>query len=149
MSIGNWVPLRTTANQAVTSSTALVSCSFNSTIPIKASEKAHARFVLPFSVGAAGGFKFQLVVPAGGTSFQNSILVVDTVTPGVLGANQTSSAAFANALAVAGTHICYMDFDIVNGSTAGVIDLQFAQNSSNGTPITILLGASVWITYFN
>lgn len=149
MSIGNWVPLRKAADQAVTSSTALVSCTFNSTITIKAGQKAHVRFVLPFSVGAAGGFKYQIVVPAAPTSFNNAISIIDTVTPGVLGSVQTSSATFAGALAVAGTHICYMDLDFVNGTTAGIIDLQFAQNSSNGTPITVLLGASAWVTYFN
>ncbi len=135
---------RKTANQTVTASTTLVSLGL--LIPIAVNQKMHVRAVVPFTIGATGGFKFQFVVPAVPTSFNNVCTVIDTVTTGVLGTVQNSSAAFANALAVAGTHILYMDLDFVNGATAGNIDFQFACNSA-ANAITVLLGATVeaWI----
>jgi hypothetical protein len=135
---------RKTANQAVAASVTLVSLGL--LIPVAINQRIHIRFTGGFTIGASGGFKFQFVVPAAPTSFNNVCTVIDTVTPGVLGTVQTSSAAFANALAVAGTHSLYMDLDFVNGATAGNIDFQFACNSAaNG--ITMLLGATVeaWI----
>jgi len=135
---------RKDANQAVAASTALVSLGL--LLPIAVNQKMHVRLVASFTLGATGGFKFQFVVPAAPTSFNNVCLVIDNVTPGVLGTVQTSSAAFANALAVAGTHSLYMDLDFVNGATAGNIDFQFACNSAANS-ITMLLGTTVeaWI----
>lgn len=143
--IGNRLVFRLAANQAVTSSTALVDATGLST-SIAANQKVHLRFYLPFSVGAAGGLKFQIVGPAAPANIQTGIVIYDTVTPAVISGQQTTSTPFANALAVAGSHFGFVECDWLNGSTAGNIGLQIAQNSSNGTPFTLLQGAWMDVT---
>jgi hypothetical protein len=142
MSIGIRTFFRKSANQTVTASVTLVDCT-GLIVPVAALEIVTIRLFLPFTLGASGGFKFQITVPAGGTSFLNSYVVTDgvTATPGaIIAATQTSSAAFANALAVAGTHQLEADIDIVNGTTAGNIALQFACNSAAGAIIALAGG---------
>ena len=143
--IGNRLVFRLAVAQAVTNSTVLVDATGLST-SIAANQKVHIRFYLPFSVGAAGGLKFQIVGPAAPTNVQTGIVIFDTVTPAVISGQQTSSTAFSNALAVAGSHYGWVECDWNNGSTAGNIGLQIAQNSSNGTPFTLLQGAWMEVT---
>ncbi len=141
MSIGNRLYFRKSADQAVAASVTLVDCT-DLSVPIAANQKARIYLFVPFTLGATGGYKFQIVVPAAGTSFKNSYKVIDAVTapPVFVEADtQTSSAAFANALAVAGTHQLVCEIDIVNGATAGTIKLQFACNSAANS-ITALAG---------
>jgi len=122
-------------NVAVAASTALVTT--NLTSPVAVNEIQHIRCWVPFTVGATGGFKFQLVVPAAGQLFEASFMVVDPVTPQIITALQNASAAFANALAVAGAHWLEINATVKNGVNAGNIDLQVACNSAaNG--ITVL-----------
>ena len=143
--IGNRLVFRLAANFPVTSSTVLVDATGLIT-SIAANQIAHIRFYLPFSVGAAGGLKFQIVGPAAPTNVQTGIVIYDTVTPAVISGQQTSSTAFSNALAVAGSHYGYVECDWKNGANAGNISLQVAQNSSNGTPFTLLAGAWMEVT---
>jgi hypothetical protein len=143
--IGNRLVFRLSAAQAVTSSTALVDAT-GLTTSIAANQILHARFYLPFSVGAAGGLKFQIVGPAGPANISTGIYLFDTVTPAVISGQQTTSTPFANALAVAGSHFAIVECDWKNGATAGSFGLQIAQNSSNGTPFTLLAGAWMEVT---
>lgn len=140
MSIGIRNALRLTTTQSVTSSTVLVDAT-GMTIAVAANQKVHIRCMFYFTVGAAGGVKAQIIVPAGGTAFSNAVFLVNTVAPAVVSAMQTSSAAFADALANAGSHYLIMEVDVINGATAGNIKLQFAQNSSNGTACQLLAGS--------
>lgn len=134
------------ADVTVSASVTLVTTGLTAPIAVNQSMKIHCW--VPFTIGATGGFKFQLVVPSGGTIFLADYLVEDVVTPAqIVSSVQTSSAAFANALAVAGTHWMYLDAFIINGATAGNVDLQFACNSAaNG--ITVKRGSfmDVWHT---
>jgi hypothetical protein len=134
------------ANIAVTSSTALVTTTLTS--PIAANKRQKLRWWVPFSVGAAGGVRAQIVVPAGGTVFIASIRLQNTVAPETVTAVQTASAAFTNALANAGNHWIEIEAEITNGTTAGNVDLQMAQNTSNGTPMTVLVGGSLDVTSY-
>lgn len=139
MSLGIRNSFRLAANQQVAASTVLVvmtGMQFN----LAASQKAHIRGNIPFSVGATGGYKFQIVSSQSLGNFINDFTVTDTVTPATIVGVQTSSAAFANALAAAGNHFLNFECDIVNGATAGVISLQFACNSA-ANAITALQGA--------
>lgn len=98
------------------------------------------RFTIPFSTGATGGAKFQIIAPTV-TSYLNTWALYLAGTPGTLAdtAVQSSSAAFANALAGAATH--YMTATcFLTTSAAGTIGLQFAQNSSVAATLTILPG---------
>jgi hypothetical protein len=141
MSIGVRTAFITTAAFPVTSSTVLVSTGLVSAVAAGQTQiiKAH----LPFSVGAAGGVKLQVVVPAGGTIFNACITLNNTVAPSTTLAEQTSSVAFGDAAANAGNHWIDVSLIVVNGATAGNIDFQMAQNSSNGTAMTLLRGASL------
>lgn len=126
------------ANVAVTSSTALVTTGLTS--PIAAGQTQHIRCWVPFSVGAAGGVRAQIVVPAGGTLFSATFKLFNTVAPSLTTAYQNASAAFTDAAANAGTHWLEIEATVINGTTAGNVDLQMAQNTSNGTAMTALKG---------
>lgn len=136
---------RTSSVQTVTASVTLVEITGFSAA-IAAGKSAHVRVHVPFSVGASGGFKFQFVVPAAPANFLATFAVIDPVTPSEIDAVQTTSAAFANALAVAGNHWLEAELDITNGSAAGTIALQFACNSAAGA-ISILQGAWMEVVY--
>jgi hypothetical protein len=138
-----------TAAVVITSNAVLgsVGTFFNLLNPtIAAGQTVKCRWWVPFSVGATGGIRLQIVVPAGGVLFNASIKVYNTVTPALITAIQVASAAFTNALAVAGTHWMEVECEIVNGSTAGNVDLQIAQNTSDVLSLTILRGAFCDVT---
>lgn len=147
MAVGIPGIFKTSVNQPVAASTALVDVT-GLTVPIAAGQTICCDFYVPFSVGATGGFKFNLAVPAAGTAYNAALFAYDGVTaaPGVqVGVVQTAAADFANAWAVAGNHMLIIHATIVNGLTAGNIQLKFACNSA-ANAINILAGAYVKIT---
>ena len=150
MSIGNRLFFRKTANQTVAASTVLVDCT-GLTVPFTANQIGHIRIVVPFTLGSSGGYKFQIVTPAAPAQFGNFFVVTDGVTasPGaIIAGYQSSSAAFNNALAVAGTHKLECEFDFINGTTAGDVVLQFACNSAANS-IIALAGAYMDVIKLN
>jgi hypothetical protein len=127
----------------VAASTALVAVT-GLPVPVAAGQTVKIRYAIPFSVGATGGFKFFIDVPAGGTYFMAAFEAIDGITaaPGSqVALVQQAAANFANAWAVAGNHLMNAEVTIVNGATAGNITLQFACNSA-ANAITVLRGAS-------
>lgn len=140
MAIGIRTFFQILANIPVTNSAALVTTGLTS--PIAAGQTQKLRFWMPFTVGATGGIRAQLVVPAGGTIFNTSIRLNNTVAPSITTATQAASAVFTNALANAGTHWLEVEATIVNGATAGNIDLQVAQNTADALTLTILRGGT-------
>ncbi len=141
MAIGIRIFFQTVANLVVTNSAALVTTGLTS--PIAAGQTQRVRFWVPFTVGATGGVRAQVVVPAGGTIFISSVQLFNTVAPSLTTATQAASAAFTNALANAGTHWLEIDATIVNGATAGNVDLQMAQNTADALSLTVLRGATL------
>lgn len=135
------------ANIVVTNSAALASVGLVS--PIAANQTQHLTYWIPFSVGATGGLRAQVVVPAGGTAFAATFYLRDTVTPGTITAEQVASAAFTNALAVAGNHWIEIKVSVVNGATAGTVDLQMAQNTADANSLTLFRGGVVEVQKFN
>jgi len=111
--------------------------------PIAAGQTKKFRWWLPISVGAAGGIRLQVTVPAAGTLFNCSIVLNNTVAPSSTLAMQVASAVFTNALANAGNHWVEVEAEVVNGVNAGTVDLVFAQNTSDATPVTLLRGATL------
>lgn len=134
------------ADIVVTSSVALVTTGLTS--PIAASQTQKIRAWIPFTVGATGGVRAQIVVPAGGTLFEASIKLFNTVAPSLTTAEQQASAAFTNALANAGDHWLEIEATIVNGATAGNVDIQMAQNTSDVLSLTIKRGGSLDVVKF-
>lgn len=130
------------ANEVITNDATLSTLTGMSS-PIAASQTQHIKAWIPFSVGATGGIRFQFAVPAGGTIFLATFNLRDNVTPATITALQTASAAFTNALAVAGNHWLEITATIVNGLTAGNVELQAAQNTVDALSLTILRGAAM------
>ncbi len=124
-----------------TSSAALVTSGLTS--PIAAGQTQKIKAWIPFSVGATGGIRAQIVVPAGGTIFNATIKLFNTVAPSLTTASQAASAAFTNAAANAGTHWLEIEATIVNGLTAGNVDIQIGQNTSDPLSLTILRGGAL------
>ena len=76
-----------------------------------------------------------------------TIKLFDTITPAITTAIQTASAAFTNALAQAGNHWLEVEGTIVNGVTAGNLDIQMACNTA-ANQLTILAGGSMEVVKF-
>lgn len=133
---------------AVVFTSNIVPATVGLTSPIAASQKQHIRAWVPFSVGATGGIRAILAVPAAGTLFRCSIKLFNTVAPSLTTALQTASAAFTNAAANAGNHWVEVEADVQNGATAGNVDLQFAQNTSDVLSLTILAGGWMEATIY-
>lgn len=134
-----------TATVAVTNSIALVTSGLS--FPIAANQLVFVRWFVPFSLGATGGFRFQVVVPAAPTFFSGQFNVQDFTTPATFVAFQTVSAAFTNASAVAANYSLIVNLVMKNGATAGTVDLQFAQNNATANPITLLVGGTQVILF--
>lgn len=132
---------RLLAAQVITNSIALVTTTLKS--PIAANQTQKLRWWLPITVGATGGIRAQVVVPAGGVLFNCTFKLFNTITPAMTTASQVASAAFTNALAAAGTHWLEIECEVVNGATAGDVDLQIAQNTADALSLTLLRGATL------
>jgi len=129
---------------AFTSNVVLASVGLNPSIA--AGQTIKARWWVPFTVGATGGIRCQIVVPAGGVLFNATIKLYNTVAPSLTTASQAASAAFTAAAANAGTHWLEVEATIVNGATAGTVDLQIAQNTSDVLTLTVLRGGFCDVT---
>lgn len=138
---------RIAANIAIASNNTPASVGLVS--PIAANQTQHLTYWIPFSLGATGGLKAQVSVPAGGTAFIATFYLRDTVTPGTITAEQTASAVFSNALAVAGNHWLEIKVTVVNGATPGNVDLLMSQNTVDVLTLTILQGGTVEVQKFN
>jgi hypothetical protein len=113
-------------------------------VPIKANQRIKFRAWVKITVGAAGGVRLSLVAPIGVALYQTSIRLNNTVAPSSTIAVQAGAAAFTNALANAGTHWVEVEGVVIGGAaTDGVLDLQFAQNTSDATPLQVLAGSSM------
>lgn len=139
---------RLNADQAVAASTALVilgltTNAFSFVLP--ATKKVILTASLPFSVGATGGFKFQLVSSQTLPDYSASWEAIDGITasPGAQVASIiAATAAFANAWAsVAGNHQCNLNASLKGHATLNsTVTIQFACNSA-ANAITVLKGA--------
>lgn len=129
--------------QQVAASTALVDVT-DFTVPVVAGATYRFYIHVPFTVGASGGFKFRLEIPAV-TNYVNSQMAWDG-TGNVLfdAAVITAEADFANAAAVAANHVMTMQGELIP-SAAGVMKLQFACNSA-ANAIDLIRGAYFEVT---
>lgn len=117
------------------------------TSPIAANQTQKIRAWIPITVGATGGVRSIVVPPAGGTLLTVTTKLYNTVAPSL----STSSAAtvFTNALANAGTHWLEIEAIVINGATAGNVDVQLAQNTSDVLSLTVLRGGSMDVVKLN
>lgn len=110
--------------------------------PIAANQKQKIRAWIPITVGATGGVRAAIVAPAG-AAIIGTVRLNNTVAPSTTTAIRTDGTAFTNALANAGTHWLEIEADIENGATAGNVDIQLAQNTSDALTLTVLQGGSM------
>lgn len=105
--------------------------------PVAANERQLIRYFVPITVGASGGVRWQIVVPAGGTLF----IAIMQLNNGNNSAQNTyvqlTSAVITNALASAGNHWFWMDATVQNGVNAGTISLQMAQSTADANSLTV------------
>lgn len=136
--IGNRTTYAIAADIPFTSN--IVPASSGLTSPIAAGESQHFKAAIQVTVGATGGVRAVVAVPAGGTLYNVSFKLFNTAAATFAAAVQAASAAFTNALANAGTHILEIEGTIVNGATAGNVDIQLAQNTSDVLTMTVEAG---------
>lgn len=120
------------SDQSVNSSTTLVDCTSLS-FPILANETWYFNITTAVLCDATGQVKFGFTVPSGasggwflnaqgaGTGFLNGNTITSSIS--------TSTTLTATSVLISGT--------VVNGSTAGTVQLQFAQAVSSGTDTTV------------
>jgi hypothetical protein len=113
---------------------------------ISAGGRKKIRAWIPITVGATGGVRSQVVVPAGGTLLNVTTKLYNTVAPSLT--TSSSTAVFTSALANAGTHWLEIEAEIENGVNAGQVDVQLAQNTSDANTLTVLQGGWSDITNF-
>lgn len=145
MAIGIRTAFQILANIVVTASVALVTTGLTS--PIAAGQTQKLRWWIPFTVGATGGVRMQVLVPAGGTIFEQTTILYDTITPAITTAIVNASTVFTNALAQAGSHWLMVEAVVVNGATAGNVDLQMACNTA-ANALTVLRGGYLEVVKF-
>lgn len=138
------IGVRSFASQSV--DTALVSSvtlvNSQLTTPIAAGQHVHIRFNVPFALaGTSPGIKLQVTGPSGTTSYNVSAVYYSDADTIVLVSDITTQAAIGFTLATIGNHLAVIDADIIAGTVAGNVTLQFAQNVSNASATTILKGA--------
>lgn len=126
------------ADLVITNSIALVTSGLS--VPVAANQQVVGSFYMPITVGATGGLRAQLIVPAGGVEFAASFILQQTSTT-LNCTTQLASAAFTNALASAGNYMLMVQFSVKNGATAGTVDLQIAQNTADVLSLTLQASA--------
>lgn len=145
--------VRLGADQPVTASTALVDLGTGTTafsFTLKAGKKVLINAKMPFSVAAAGGFKFQLTASQVPAAYSAAWEALDGVTaaPGAQVVSVlTAQAAFQNPwAAVAGNHLMNLSGSLQGHATLdATITIQFACNSAAGA-INVLQGAWMEVT---
>ncbi len=132
------------ADHSMNSSVALININ-NLSCPLEPNRSYAFSAELQFSLGGiVSGFKFGIAGPA---SPSNLIYQIEAVTSGLSIAGIGFSTGLAAALALTGPHLAHISGLIENGANAGQLAIQFAQNVSNISPITILRGS--WLNVWN
>lgn len=139
--------LNTVGGQPVVSSIVLVNVTSMVT-PIAVNERRKIEISGAFTLGATGGFRFNLAVPAGGVVYNVYWKVREETSPLDFEDIQVANADFTNASAVASNYWLTMTANIINGATAGNVQLLFAQNNSTANPITLLRGMTIECSNF-
>jgi hypothetical protein len=116
------------------------------TSPIAANEKQKIEAWVPFSVGATGGVRSLVAVPAGGTVLTVTTVLFNTGAGTVV--PSSASTVFTNAVANAGTHWLKIEATVQNGATAGNVDVQMAQNTTDVLTLTALNGGTMAVDIY-
>lgn len=135
---------RKTSDQSVSSSTTLTDAEGLSFF-LSANETYQFDLWAPFNLaGVVSGYKFQLSLPSGVVALTETSEILNGITASLVVVRVDATVTtFSGALASAGDHILRLQGTVENGSTAGLLKLQFAQNVSDSSAITIKRGSSL------
>jgi len=129
------------ADQSVTSSTTLVTVP-QLTIPLGVNERILLRYTIQFSAGATGDLKYFVDAPTSPTLFRQAAVSIDPAGAVAGGAILTAESNTASVVSTsAGGGLLLLNLVIANGTTAGNVTFQFAQNSSDATATIIRAGS--------
>lgn len=140
--------IKQSADQTFTNTIALAAVT-DVLIPIAASQQLKARFTGVFSLGATGGFRFNVTLPAGASQANFYMRVIDPTAAATFGKSYNSEAApvitadFTDASAVAGNYTFILEGTFTAGATAGNVQLVAAQNNATANAMTWFLGSCV------
>lgn len=145
--IGTRTYLVQDANDTVTASTTPVPTDLVTSIA--ANQKVHIRYVVPVSLsGTASGVKFLVNAPAGGSVYDVTVVLFTDADSIALSRALFTETAVGVTLANAGDHYAVIDAVIYNGSTAGTVSLDYAQNASDAGTVIVHKGAWADVTKF-
>ena len=113
--------------------------------PIEANRAYGFLAVVQFNLaGIVSGYKFGVSTPGSPT---NSMYNIETISSALAFVGLGLSAQVAGALATTGLHMVRFHGVIENGANAGNLALHFAQNTSDGSAITVKRGS--WLRLWN
>lgn len=136
---------RVPADQSIVSSTTLVNVT-DFVQAVAANSIWGFQAIIQFNLaGVLSGFKFGLSTPTSPTNGFYTIEVLNGTGLSIVALGL--SATVSGALATTGLHVCRVSGMIENGSTAGNIAVQIAQNVSDGSAITVKRGS--WMRAWN
>lgn len=133
------------ADQTRTSSTTLTNLS-GMTASTAASSKYAAQIFLIYGGSTTGDIKFGYTLPASATFEFNPMSIFSTdsslvaATP-YMGILNTSGGAAGGGIGAGTKALLLVTGIVVTGATAGTFQLQFAQNTSDGTATTVYAGS--------
>lgn len=151
----DWVPRKRFANhviqsatdQSVTSSTTLVNSQLTFRMAAYATYNFSVRGYFQL-LGSTSGYKFAMAGPSGVTYSRACAFALNTVTNAFadIALNTSLTTALAGALTDTGRHLVSFEGTVTAGATAGDLVLQFAQNTSHGSAITLEAGSTMTLT---
>lgn len=126
------------------SNTATVAPDADLLIPVQPGDTVIGRMVVHASQSAAGGWKYSVSIPAGATSFRLTRIHASSGagTPPVNGANTTSGTEYSFTASAAASHSLVVEFTLINGATAGNIQLNWAQSTATNASGTSVVAGS-------
>lgn len=126
------------SDQAITSQTTLQTITGFSS-PVEANRCYGFLAIIQFNLaGVVSGFKFGVSTPASPT---NIIYNIEVLSSGLVIAGIGLSATVGAALVTTGLHLARISGVLENGANAGNLILQAAQNTSDGSALTIKRGS--------
>jgi hypothetical protein len=144
--VGQIVTKRKIADQSISSSTVLANDS-DLLFSIAANEEWLVQFQISIS-GTLGstGIKVAVTTPTGATLEADAMYMGGSVSTTLSGRSSVSGTPFLNFVPADSTAVVNGFVWILNGATAGTLNLQFAQNLSNAIALTFRKGSFMQAT---
>lgn len=138
--VGSSICIDKTADETVTSSTTLQNDNEIS-FSIGASETWKGHMMLKLTANASAGFKFDFTLPSGATGNMTG------VGGSAFGFSRRSvTGGYGNTTTFTNNTVYLLSFTIINSTTAGTVQMRFAQNASDAAATTVMAGTLLQAT---